>query len=203
LRALNRRRARADARSMTETIDTLLDASVESHPKPSAIADELVNEAAGELCATDSPGSPGWDPTLHASPPTRTARGTWKLLRGRAAREAAAAAAGIAGDVAGADPDASAEAMCDTFFGCAAGMFGERWEPTPAERRNVQSALARYFRASGTIDLPPGLALVLAVGAYALPRTPAAQMIGAMFTGDAPPDALVAPVPGEPLAHAA
>jgi hypothetical protein len=53
---------------------------------------------------------------------------------------------------------------------------GEEWHPRsdPSigldEKKMLEDAFADYFEATGKTDLPPGLALTVAVGAYALPR---------------------------------
>jgi hypothetical protein len=53
---------------------------------------------------------------------------------------------------------------------------GEEWHPRsdPSigldEKKMLEDAFADYFEATGKTDLPPGIALSVAVGAYALPR---------------------------------
>lgn len=43
-------------------------------------------------------------------------------------------------------------------------------QPTPEEQATLESAYLAYFESLGIRDLPPGAALVAAVGIYALPR---------------------------------
>jgi len=53
---------------------------------------------------------------------------------------------------------------------------GEEWKPIKNteykidEKLNLENAFADYFEATGKTDIPPGMALTIAVGAYALPR---------------------------------
>lgn len=53
---------------------------------------------------------------------------------------------------------------------------GEEWQPLKRkesgldEKEMLETAFADYFAATGKTDIPPGMALTVAVGAYALPR---------------------------------
>jgi len=53
---------------------------------------------------------------------------------------------------------------------------GQEWQPRRDEQSGLdekvmlESAFADYFEATGKTDIPPGMALTVAVGAYALPR---------------------------------
>jgi hypothetical protein len=188
--------------SPDDSLDSVLDRAVADHPAPSPIADELIAEAQAENAAqpvdvqrTQLP--PGFNPDLHVWPPTKTARGTWRKLRSGQTNPPAVVAQlapkdDAAGDVAAATPAAAADAMCATFFALAAAMIGPEWHPTDEERTAIVDALTRYYATAGVIDLPPGVALALAVGAYAVPRAmlPAtrqriAKLIGAV-TGRKP-----------------
>lgn len=53
-------------------------------------------------------------------------------------------------------------------LGCTA--FGEEWTPRRGEAETLQGAFAAYFKAKGVADIPPGLALTIAVLGYAGPR---------------------------------
>jgi hypothetical protein len=46
----------------------------------------------------------------------------------------------------------------------------EEWQPQPGEKESLESAFADYFEAKGLEDIPPGWALCVALGAYALPK---------------------------------
>lgn len=138
-----------------------------------------------------------WDPTQHSTPPDITARGTWrKLPRGAAppdqdddtgSAESVTPAAGAdpLGPESGGGPAPDAQpipvaaqvrhpacAWSEMFFATARMVLGPAWEPAPAERDEINRALARWMDAQQlTADLPPGWALVMAVGVYALPRS--------------------------------
>jgi hypothetical protein len=53
---------------------------------------------------------------------------------------------------------------------------GEEWHPRRDEQSGLdekmmlENAFADYFEATGKTDIPPGMALTVAIGAYALPR---------------------------------
>jgi hypothetical protein len=167
------------------TLDDVLDRALGDHPAPSAIADELITEARAELQAQPVDVNraqsfpPGFNPHVHAWPPDKTARGTWRKLK-RGAENPPAVVAGAAppaagdvdsaGDVDAQTPEAAADAMAALGFGVAAALLGPDWTPAADERSQIVDALTRYYRATGAIDLPPGVALAVAVGAYAVPR---------------------------------
>lgn len=76
---------------------------------------------------------------------------------------------------AGADPEKQLEAVAGMTFDMSTGalalILGEEWNPkSKAERDFVVTAIANYYRATGTVDLPPGWTLAFVVSAYSLPR---------------------------------
>lgn len=86
--------------------------------------------------------------------------------------------------------------MANMLFAAGRALGGEEWEPRVDaatgvnERLHVESAFADYFVATGKTDIPPGMALALAIGAYALPRLTAGpktqsrlKAIGAKIAG--------------------
>ena len=48
--------------------------------------------------------------------------------------------------------------------------FGKAWKPSEAEQGNINYCATRFCEANDITDLPPGIALALAFGMYALPR---------------------------------
>lgn len=72
--------------------------------------------------------------------------------------------------------DAAGRAMAQTIFAAGAALFGEEWQPQRVESvgldedAQMQSAWADYFRARGVVDVPPGVAVGIAMVSYALPR---------------------------------
>ncbi len=49
-------------------------------------------------------------------------------------------------------------------------LGGEEWEPSSDERSMMNDAWGNYFIAKGVTNIPPGLMVVVACGAYAAPR---------------------------------
>jgi hypothetical protein len=49
-------------------------------------------------------------------------------------------------------------------------IFGDEWRPNPAESDGVPKAFTAYFRAKEIGDIPPGVALCLALGTYSVAR---------------------------------
>lgn len=75
----------------------------------------------------------------------------------------------------GADPEKQLEAVAGMTFDMSTGalalILGEEWQPkSKAERDFVVTAIANYYRATGTVDLPPGWTLAFVISAYSLPR---------------------------------
>lgn len=56
------------------------------------------------------------------------------------------------------------------------GIGGDEWQPRVDEKQGLnektmlEGAFGDYFEATGKTDIPPGMALTVAIGAYALPR---------------------------------
>jgi hypothetical protein len=65
-----------------------------------------------------------------------------------------------------------AEALFDGATAALTGVLGPEWQPrNENEREGVVVPLTRYAESKGGLpDLPPGWALAIAVGAYAMPR---------------------------------
>ncbi|MDH4379166.1 MAG: hypothetical protein QE263_04600 [Vampirovibrionales bacterium] len=57
-----------------------------------------------------------------------------------------------------------------SFTGVAQGIFGDEWKPGESEMDMLTQSTTDYFHAQGITDITPGWALVLGIGAYALPR---------------------------------
>lgn len=63
------------------------------------------------------------------------------------------------------------EGAAGTFVAVGAAIFGEDFLPeNQDEERRLSEAFAKYLKASGMKDLPPGLALTVALGAYGYRR---------------------------------
>lgn len=57
-----------------------------------------------------------------------------------------------------------------TIFMFCRGIMGDEWTPTNDEVTMQNEAWGNYFVAKGIKDIPPGAALLMAIGAYAGPR---------------------------------
>jgi hypothetical protein len=176
------------------TLDDVLNRAVGSHPEPSTIAPELIAQAdaddatpAHQVAGAARVVFPdGFDPAIHIYPPQRTARNTWRKLRPGQKNENLPSTGNVGADVASAVTSAgAAENVCAAFFGIAPALLNRAtdvdWSPTPEERTAVVDALTRYFDAHGSIDIPPGVALILAVGTYALPRAMQLERVQALY----------------------
>ncbi|HHJ14267.1 MAG TPA: hypothetical protein ENJ79_07800 [Gammaproteobacteria bacterium] len=79
---------------------------------------------------------------------------------------------------------AAGRAMAETIFGIGQAFFGSEWAPRVDEamgldeRAQMSDAWAQYFRAKGVVDIPPGIAVSVAMASYALPRLATEQTKG-------------------------
>lgn len=55
-------------------------------------------------------------------------------------------------------------------FSTCESLFGKSWKPNSQESENINTAAERFCAANDIQDLPPGIALAVAFGMYALPR---------------------------------
>lgn len=166
-----------------------------------ADADASASSAAGDGAGVEQ--LDGFNPEIHESPPSKTVRGGWKLKRGRGspARKILASAPpagwvppgaeparpvnttppGHLAAATAADPLAAhraAEDGADTVFSLAVAFLGKEYEPEPDERERCIAALERVYLKYGALDVPPGVALVLAFGMYAGRRSHLAAAMG-------------------------
>lgn len=128
--------------------------------------------------------SSGFNPDIHESnpdgTPRRTKNGDYRRKRGRKQNNSARSSDNNSTQAKESRNTGNASDTVDyanmgaffsgmLFSGCVA-TFGETWEPKPEERSNISNAAARYCESVGMQDIPPGIALCLCVGMYALPR---------------------------------
>ncbi len=59
---------------------------------------------------------------------------------------------------------ASATMIAGLMFTTGQAAFGKAWKPSDDEKAGIEEAFATYFAAKGFDDIPPGLALILAIG---------------------------------------
>jgi hypothetical protein len=68
------------------------------------------------------------------------------------------------------DYSATGKILAGLFFGITTGAIGPEWEPSVSENEQITAATIRYCEAMEISDIPPGFALLLCVGMYAVPR---------------------------------
>lgn len=134
----------------------------------------------------------GFDPAIHAvdadGQPKRKAGGGFALKRGRKAGSTSSAAAsalppknaatkGNAPSTSSAGPSdqISSEEMArqsaNMCINAAVMLLGDEWEPKDkAEAEGVKIAFKNYYDVAGVPNFPPWFGLVMALGAYSLPR---------------------------------
>lgn len=66
----------------------------------------------------------------------------------------------------------AAETAANMYIGTGLMIFGMEWQPSPdkSDREMLVIAFEDYFRSKGVVDIPPGIALSLALFSYAVPR---------------------------------
>ncbi len=122
-----------------------------------------------------------FDPTIHevdaTGNPRLTVDGKFRRKRGR--RSGSSVSSGgsnpATGGISGATHNpanvrATAVFFCGIMFGGLEATLGKQWEPAREERESIETATAVYCEANNIGDLPPGIMLAVAVGAYAIPR---------------------------------
>lgn len=63
---------------------------------------------------------------------------------------------------------AAAKALCSTIFTIGVSIGGTQCKPLPQHVESMESSWEQYFRQRGKIDVPPGVAVALSTGGYAL-----------------------------------
>lgn len=132
------------------------------------------------LGAMDSNGE-AWNPDIHATGAdgggVKTAKGTWRKRRGVGRSTVGAPTQRAAGNPATVDDSqsrAAGVACAHSVFMMGRMVGGEEWAPRVDAERNepamMEKAFGDYFVAKGYNDFPPGLALSMALFAYAGPR---------------------------------
>jgi len=185
------------ATSQPEKVDTGLSSIMdEMSGSMSAPSEHAIEQAAEEsreaeklATVTDKRGDT-FNPDQHATEadgtPKLTAAGNFSKRRGRKAGQTNSTVSVVGRSGQGkqetGQPDMNAQAAASGKM--AAGLLftvgtvigGEEWQPVEDratglnEQNMMEKAFADYFIATGKTDIPPGWALVVAVGAYAAPR---------------------------------
>lgn len=136
----------------------------------------------------------GFDPSIHVTgpdgQPVMTKGGAFRKKAGRRST-ADSALAGFASTAVDAPTSESAHSIPSGFgnvaptsaqldsvssisanllFNGAVILFGDEWTPDKNEAKGIQKAFRDYYASAGIVDIPPGVALILAVGLYGMPR---------------------------------
>jgi hypothetical protein len=123
-----------------------------------------------------------WDPAVHEDPPRKNARGGWARRRGGARKSGATTASralppGERDEHEQLSPqevsdklDASANLAAGVLFMAGTMIVGKCMEPDDNERAGITTAFRDYFRATGTIEIPPWVGLLGAITLYGARR---------------------------------
>jgi len=123
-----------------------------------------------------------FDPSIHEvdgnGNPRLTKDGKFRRKRGRANVNKSTnesgigvSSGGIDSKPVGMDFTATGKMFAGIMFGGFQAVFdSEEWEPNNSERSQIENATVKYCESQNIADIPPGIALVLCVGMYALPR---------------------------------
>lgn len=141
----------------------------------------------------------GFDPEIHRTDsngnPVLSARGKLVKKPGRKSGGKSQKAESVVGGKPKAQtPEEAAKVSARASGAMAANLLitlgvvvgGEEWRPMTnpqigvSEKDMLESAFADYFEATGRTDIPPGLALTVAIGGYVLPRFTMPKTIGRM-----------------------
>lgn len=103
--------------------------------------------------------------------PIKTKDGKYRRKRGGGAKKSNAPSNGpsAAGQVP-INHRQTAQFLCGIAFGTATTTLGKHWEPSTQERTQIEDAAYAYALASDMRDIPPGIALIIVAGLYAMPR---------------------------------
>ena len=116
-----------------------------------------------------------FDPSIHRvngrGRPIKTKDGRFAKRSGPKSTKTTTAAA-VATSKPETPPDygAAGKMLAGFIFGTTTTLFGPAWKPETLEQANIESASTEYCRSCGFADVPPGVALLLAIGMYAGPR---------------------------------
>jgi hypothetical protein len=68
------------------------------------------------------------------------------------------------------NPDVAGKWSANVLFNVGALIFGDIAAPTKDEKAAIPQAFTDYYNLKGAPDIPPELGLIIAIGAYAIPR---------------------------------
>lgn len=178
---------------MSDTAAEIVSDIVSNEPRVNEAVVQALNdersqetETSGSV-STDNPSSttptdngPVFDPSIHETNPDgtprltkdgkpRRKRGT-KPKNGYQGHTQQQPQPGQVEGLKASDFKQSAGLVAGMMFMAGQAVFGPAWKPADEEKIAIEDAFARYFEAKGFDDIPPGLALIMAIGVYAGPR---------------------------------
>ena len=182
-----------NAPSGVADLDSITESLVSASPEPNTAAieasgqkEERIKEAYADL--RDSRGN-RFDPEIHVTDengePKLTMKGKLRMRPGRKSKVAGADKAAIGGALPTREGMTHQQKMQARMTGDAAAsalitlgvvVGGDEWNPiTDAEtgideKANLSHAFGDYFEAKEMTDIPPGVALTIAISAYVIPR---------------------------------
>jgi hypothetical protein len=108
-----------------------------------------------------------WDSNIHFSDGRKTKLGKFRKQK-EGMKDGQQNTANITPSETGSmSPAIAGQAFSGLFFSLGAGLLGEEFLPeNTQEKRMVEEPIQNYCMATGTKDIPPGIALVLALVAY-------------------------------------
>lgn len=177
----------------TATVDAIASTLISEKP---AVSEHAIAAAQVEAAAQQGKDSQGnsFNAAIHATnadgSPRKTITGRFALKRGKKSGAAPSATSQPATSIKGVVvPGASAQqsakeqaarqggaGAANLMLMCAVGLGGDEWQPRRDEKScmdeklMLETAFGDWFAAHEWQDLPPGLALVAAIGIYAMPR---------------------------------
>lgn len=152
------------------------DAGGASNPETFDAPSDAGTVGAGRETFTDVAGTV-YNPAIHEwdaanNRPRTTVAGKFRTKRGGGAKNAAQAEkqqerTENAGTV---DYGRMAKFVTGNLFAVAESAIGPEWKPTAREQDQLEFYTEAYCRSMGFTDIPPGMALCVCLGMYAIPR---------------------------------
>jgi hypothetical protein len=165
--------------TVREEIVSKLETESQTEPTAEGVPAPVPTAATGSASAVDlfgapsAPSSPApssgtdrvFDPAIHCGMDKKNRDGTYRRKPGRKPQAEVAAANRAKVDYRG-----MADFLSTLLFNSTQSALGKEWEPSQSEREQINKYAALYMESQGYDDIPPGIALCLAVGMYAVPR---------------------------------
>ncbi len=166
------------ADSLTETMPEVSDHAIAEHEAQERNFGANSDAPLATAQTARAPSGVEYNPNTHEVSPK-----TGKVIKKRrgganSASKVAVSSASPAGTASSQNDEGQARATgkfaAAALIGICSGVFGDEFQPEKTaqfdERAYLESAFGDYFVATGRTDLPPSMALIVAIGAYTIPR---------------------------------